>query len=93
MSSENDTSINVCLLVNVKERGLLGLGVRGVSFIFTHFCILTYSDSKFLTDMSIDTVQFSQSSGLAHISSSSCLLSFILQPMQLCGNSSEGVSW
>ena len=81
MSSENDTSINVCLLVNVKEWGLLGLGVRGVSFIFKYFCILTYSDSTLLTDMSIDTVQFSQSSGPAHIASSSCLLSFILQRM------------
>ena len=37
MSSENDTSINVCLLVNVKEAGQLGLGMRGVSFIFTYF--------------------------------------------------------
>ena len=71
----------VCLLVDVKEGGLLGLGVPGVSFTFTHFCILTYSDSSLLTDMSIDTVQFSQSSGPAHIASSSCLLSFVLQPM------------
>ena len=71
----------VCLLVDVKEGGLLGLGVPGVSFIFTHFCILTYSDSSLLTDMSIDTVQFSQSSGLAHIATSSYLLSFILQPI------------
>ena len=38
MSSENNTSINVCLLINVKEGGLLGLGVRGVSLIFVHFC-------------------------------------------------------
>ena len=37
MSSENDTSINVCLLVNIKEGGQLGLGMRGVSFIFTYF--------------------------------------------------------
>ena len=37
MSSENDTSINVCLLVNIKEGGLLRLGMRGVSFIFTYF--------------------------------------------------------
>ena len=44
MSSENDTSINVCLLVDVKEGGLLGLGMWVVRFIFTHFCILTYSD-------------------------------------------------
>ena len=71
----------VCLLVDVKEGGLLGLGVPGVSFIFTHFCILTYSDSSLLTDMSIDTVQFSQSSGPAHIATSSYLLSFILQPI------------
>ena len=64
MSSENDTSINVCLLVdvNMKERGLLGLGVRGVSFIFIHFCFLTYSDSTLLKDMSSDIVQFSKSS-------------------------------
>ena len=38
-SSENDTSINVCLLVNVKEGGLLGLGMLGLSFIFTYFLI------------------------------------------------------
>ena len=81
MSSENDTSINICLLVNVKEGGLLGLGVRGVSFIFTYFCILMYSDSTLLTDMCIDTVQFSQSSGPSHIASSSCLFNFILQPI------------
>ena len=64
MSSENDTSINVCLLVdvNMKERGLLGLGVRGVSFIFIHFCFLTYSNSTLLKDMSSDIVQFSKSS-------------------------------
>ena len=65
MSSENETSINVCLLVdvNMKERGLLGLGVRGVSFIFIHFWFLTYSDSTLLKDMSSDIVQFSKSSG------------------------------
>ena len=50
MSSENDTSINVCLLVNIKEGGLLGLGMRGVSFIFTYIFFLTYSDSTLLTD-------------------------------------------
>ena len=37
MSSEIDTSINVCLLVNVKEEGLLGLGMWGFSFIITYF--------------------------------------------------------
>ena len=37
MSSETDTSINVCLLVNVKEGGLLGLGMWGVGFITTYF--------------------------------------------------------
>ena len=37
MSSETDTSINVCLLVNVKEGGLLGLGMWGVGFIITYF--------------------------------------------------------
>ena len=37
MSSENDTSINVCLLVNVKEGGLLGLVMWGVSFVVTYF--------------------------------------------------------
>ena len=37
MSSENDTNINVCLLVNVKEGGLLGLGMWGVSFVVTYF--------------------------------------------------------
>ena len=58
MSSENDTSINVCLLVNVKEAGQPGLGMRGVSFIFTYFLFLTYSDSTLLTDMSSDIVQF-----------------------------------
>ena len=93
MSSENDTSINVCLLVNIKEGGQLGLGMRGVSFIFTYFCFLTYSDSTLLTDMSSDIVQLSKSSGLAHIAPSACLLSFILQPTQLCGNSSGGASW
>ena len=35
MSSVNDTSINVCLLGNAKVGGLLGLGVQGVSLIFT----------------------------------------------------------
>ena len=33
MSSEIDTSINVCLLDNVKEGDLLGLGMWGVGFI------------------------------------------------------------
>ena len=35
MSSVNDTSINFCLLGNAKVGGLLGLGVQGVSLIFT----------------------------------------------------------
>ena len=37
MSSENDTSINVCLLVNVKEGGLLGLGMWGITIYFHTF--------------------------------------------------------
>ena len=58
----------------------MGLRVRGVSFIFTHFSFLTYSESTLLTDMSSDIVQFSKSFGSVHISPYSCLLSFILQP-------------
>ena len=34
MSSENDTSINVCLLGNVKAGDLLGVGVQGHQFNF-----------------------------------------------------------
>ena len=37
MSSETDTSINVCLLVNVREGGPSGLGMWGVGFIITYF--------------------------------------------------------
>ena len=54
MSSEIDTSINVCLLVNVKEGGLLGMW--GVGFFRTYFFILTYSDSTLLTDTPSDIV-------------------------------------
>ena len=50
MSSVNDTSINVCLLGNVKVGGVLGLGVQGISLIFTLCCFSTYLDSMLLTD-------------------------------------------
>ena len=53
MSSENDTSINVCVLGNAKVGGLLGLGVQGVSLIF-------------ITNTSSVIVQFSQSLGPVH---------------------------
>ena len=57
MSSETDTSINVCLLVNVKEGGPSGLGMWGVGFIIVYFFIfLTYSDCTLLTDMPSDIV-------------------------------------
>ena len=58
MSSENDTSITVCLLLNVKEGGLLGLADVGCQFYFHIFFILTYSDSTLLTDMPNDIVHF-----------------------------------
>ena len=79
MSSKNDRSIKVCSLGNVKVGGLLGLGVQGISLIFTYFCFLTYSDSVLLTDISSDIVKFSQSLGLAHTVLSSSLFSFIPQ--------------
>ena len=37
MSSENETSINVCLLGNVKVEALLGLECGDISLIFRHF--------------------------------------------------------
>ena len=43
MSSETDTSINVCLLVNVKEGGPSGLGMWGVGLIITSFFFFFYN--------------------------------------------------
>ena len=62
--------------------GSTGTGSAGRQFYFDTFLYFNIlADSTLLTDMSIDTVQFSQSSGPAHIASSSCLLRFILQRM------------
>ena len=42
-SSENDTSINVSLLGNVKAGDLLGGECWGISLIFNHLCVLTWT--------------------------------------------------
>ena len=67
MSSENDTSINVCLLGNIKAEDLLGVGVQGhrsnfQSFMFSNLLGLY---NTLLSVISSDTVQFQQYSGPA----------------------------